>query len=259
MAAQDDRLGVEQVHGQRDARAEGTADPLERPDDAGLAGAGAGDDVLDLGLDLGAGDLLGLGELGQDGADAREVLDAAGAAVDLDEEVADLPGEARGTAPQRAVDDEPAPESDLAGQVEHVADPGIGAEALLGDGAEVGVVVDRDGVLRVAHGRVEADGEVEVGPAEHGGALDDAVVVDHAGHGDGEAEDLAALGVHLVHGALGEAGQGRDRLARGGAGAVVGAPPAEEPVAAQIDRDERHVIHIDFNAEGGVIAGVHTQ
>src|SRR5690606_37807051 len=37
------------------------------------------------------------------------------------------------------------------------------------------------------------------------------------------------------------------------------AAPAEEPVARQVDRDERHIVHIDFYAEGGVVAGVHAQ
>src|SRR5690606_32371195 len=229
----------------------------ERGQRLGVAGLRGPDDLLQLDLDLGRGRV----GPAQHRADAGHRLQAPAppAAADgpfrVELDVAQLAAEAEAPPAQPPVEDDARADPHLPGQVDQVGGARPAAEALLGQGREVGVVVHLDGEAGVAQrlGQVAAD--VGVAPAEVGREAYGALHVDQAGHGDGQAEDLPLLLGHAVDHAAhdgGDVGHGLvDRVAR-----AEGAPPGQQPLARQVGGDGRDVVDVDLDPDGGVRGAV---
>ena len=194
------------------------------------------------------------GGAGGQGLQAAAVGAAADRAVLVDDRVADLAGGAADADVEPAAEHEARADAGRELEVDHVLDAVAGAPDVLGQRAEVRVVVDADGqVEAVAHrarGRDPDPAGQDRGRADRAG-----VGVDRARQAHPDAEDAGAVDARLGERGVDELGGGVEALV----GAVVARQlPAHlgEDGMAEVRHSHRHVRLAEVDADGGAGAAV---
>ncbi|GAB3825879.1 hypothetical protein GCM10027610_006460 [Dactylosporangium cerinum] len=200
---------------------------------------------------------------GDDGGRVDEALQAAAVAAVAaravlgDRGVAELGGVHRATPVDLMAQDEAAPDARAEVEVGEVGDAAAGAGPAFGDGGGGRVVVE---------GHVEAGGGGEhlldghaapVGQLRRGDDHAD-VLVDGAGGGEAEAEDLAALDAGVEQHLVDELGHGR-RDERGVGRAGRGAAGDDQRAAQEVDDDGGQLDGVEVQADGAAGVGVEAQ
>ena len=198
--------------------------------------------------------VVGVGSKVEDGAQAADGLPAADPAaaaaptLGLDDHVAELPGVPVPTAQQSTVGDDPAADPDLAEDHQDVL-PGRVAGRRLGDGGQVALVVDGDGVgvpeplaQEVTHRDVAPPQVRPVG--EHV-----AVAVDQPGHSDGESDRGDATTSEVGVRSPDQLGEVVDDLLGGDGVGVEPELVLAHHRAAEVERQGRDVVDVDLGTE----------
>ena len=175
--AEHNQFGIEQVDEVGNSEPQPTSDRLQRREYLRISGFGAGDRP-----DRSTLDHLPRGgtEVAQQGAFTGLRLpasDRAAPAADpsgIDQRVARLAGVAGGAEARLAADDHADPDPHFTGHEQEVGDPGGDAAAVLAEGAEIGLVGDRDRRV-AAESFGEHLAERHVPPSEVGGEVHEAV------------------------------------------------------------------------------------
>ncbi len=248
---------VEDVDQAGQPEAEPAADLVEGIQGERRSRLGLAEDRLDL-CPASAGGMAGAPEQGMRadlGLPAADRPAAAGRAVRVDRDVADLAGVAGDAGERLAVDDEPAADADLAGDEQHVVGAAGGAAADLGEGAQVGVVghADRRGraerprqPLAEGHVRQPRLGAIETQPVGPPDETDDRDPdpdqrIDRRSPGAHQAGQLGQVGGDLVDRRVAPRPVDADQL---------------EDLAAEPDEGDRQRVDGDLEGEDGGILRV---
>ena len=252
-ATEHDHLGVEHVDDGAQPDAEPVADLVQGAPGPLVTVVRGGDHLVDplgsaAGESSGQHQQLVLADLGLPAADVAAPALLRAAAVD--QQVPDLAGVAARPRERDAADQEPAADADAAVEVRHVGVPDRGAAQVLGEHAEVRVVVGEHAPPEPLR---EQRGERLVDPAEVRREAHRAVgVADGTRHGDAGAEAAHAgvRGEHLLDHLGRRLDDVLDVVLAGGVRALT----LVEHVAPQRDQGGHDPVDADVDGHGHVVA-----